>query len=218
MKKISFYAFLLISILSYSQQKFPNVIIETTEGIIEVKLYNDTPLHSQNFVKLVNEGYYNGQLFHRVIKNFMIQSGDPNSINATPGQLLGSGGPDYMIPPEFSSNHIHKKGALAAARQPDNINPYKYSSSSQFYIVQGTKVTIDLLNQLVSAMKHKPYSEEQIKIYSTSGGAPHLDMQYTVFGEVVKGLDIVDKIANIPVDQNSRPINDIRIIKAYTKK
>lgn len=218
MKKILLFLLLLTFTRTFSQQKFPHVIIETTAGTIEVKLYDDTPLHSQNFVKLVNEGYYNGLLFHRVINNFMIQTGDPNSINASPGQPLGSGGPDYMIPPEFNTKHIHKKGALAAARQGDDVNPYKYSSGSQFYIVQGKVVTSSFLDQIAKSQKHTPYTSEQITAYTTTGGTPHLDQQYTVFGEVIKGLDIIDKIAIAAVDQRSRPINDIRIIKATIKK
>jgi cyclophilin family peptidyl-prolyl cis-trans isomerase len=218
MKKIFIFLCILINLISFSQQKFPNAVIETTEGTIEVKLYNDTPLHSQNFVKLVNEGYYNGQLFHRVIKNFMIQSGDPNSINASPGQPLGNGGPGYTIPPEILPQYYHKKGALAAARQADNINPQKYSSGSQFYIVQGQLFTTTQLQQLENQGRHKHFTSEEIISYTIEGGTPHLDQQYTVFGEVVTGLEIVDKISKSPADQKSRPINDIRIIKAYIKK
>jgi cyclophilin family peptidyl-prolyl cis-trans isomerase len=218
MKKIIFIAVFFICLNSFSQKKYPHLVFETNEGTIVLLLYDETSFHSENFVKLVNEGYYNGQIFHRVIKNFMIQAGDPNSKNATSKQVLGNGGPGYTLPPEFVKKYYHKKGALAAARLGDNINPDKYSSGSQFYIVVGQLFTISQLNQMVSQGKHIPFTPEQIISYTTLGGAPHLDYQYTVFGEVISGLDVVEKISKTAVDQNSRPIKDIIINKAYTKK
>ncbi len=235
------------------------VTFRTTMGDIKLKLYNETPLHRDNFVRLAKEGYYNGLLFHRVIKNFMIQAGDPDSRHAHKGQLLGNGGPGYTIPAEIRPDLFHKKGALAAARMGDRVNPEKASSGSQFYIVQGKTFSdqeldqiekrIDQTNQnaifyyfkkqVTNEMKstsqqfdqqkimqeaqirtadslehYKPFhfTDTQRKIYKTIGGAPHLDGNYTVFGEVVSGMDIVDKIASVATDNNDRPLEDIRII------
>jgi cyclophilin family peptidyl-prolyl cis-trans isomerase len=220
MKKLAllFVMSILTILVANSQDVFPDVVIETTEGNITIRLYDNTPLHSENFVKLVNAGYYENLLFHRVIKNFMIQAGDPKSKNAKPSVQLGSGGPNYTIPPEFNAMYFHKKGALAAARLGDNINPRKESSGSQFYIVVGQVYSKNQLDQLVASHRHSQFSEEQIKAYTTVGGTPHLDSQYTVFGEVIEGLDIIDKISVAETDSNDRPLKDIRIIKAYTKK
>jgi cyclophilin family peptidyl-prolyl cis-trans isomerase len=211
---VGIFATLLIN----AQNTFPKVVLETTEGKIVLKLYDETPLHSKNFVKLVNDGYYNGQLFHRVIKNFMIQSGDPKSINAKPNEMLGGGGPSYKIPAEFNPKYYHKKGALAAARQGDQRNPKKESSGSQFYIVQGQVYTMPQLEDLLRKGAHIPFTPEEIEAYTTIGGTPFLDSQYTVFGEVETGLDILDKISITPTNENSRPLKDIRITKAYTIK
>jgi cyclophilin family peptidyl-prolyl cis-trans isomerase len=200
----------------YSQTQYSKVVLETTSGKLVLMLYDDTPFHSENFTKLVNEGYYNKQLFHRVIKDFMIQSGDPDSKNAKPHEMLGRGGPLFTIPAEFVPDHIHKRGALAAARQPDNINPEKESSGSQFYIVQGKKFTDAELMLFVQKGMHLPFTSEQLSIYKNIGGSPHLDYSYTVFGELIEGFDVLDSISKSPVDANNRPINDIRIIKAYT--
>lgn len=208
----------LLSSFAIAQAAYPYVVIETTAGSMTVKLYDDTPLHSENFIELVSKGYYNNQLFHRVIDQFMIQAGDPNSITAKPGQVLGNGGPGYTIPPEFVKTHYHKKGALAAARQGDNINPGKESSGSQFYIVQGRVIPEAQLTAFEQQYHHPPFTDEQKQIYTTLGGTPHLDYEYTVFGEVVNGLDILDLIAAQPVDPSKRPIDDIRIIKMYLKK
>ena len=187
-------------------------------GTIKIMLYDNTFRHSDNFVKLVNEGYYNGQLFHRVIKDFMIQSGDDKSINAPSGVLLGQGGKSYTIPAEFFPEYYHKRGALAAARQGDNINPKKESSGSQFYIVQGQKFTKEQLDMFVKKGLHPPFTDEQIKTYTTIGGTPHLDYNYTVFGEVIEGLDIVEAISKVSTDKNARPLQDVKIIKMYTIK
>lgn len=187
------------------------VKIETSKGVLIVKLYNETPQHRDNFIKLVNEKYYDGLLFHRVINAFMIQGGDPESKNAKEGQMLGNGGPNYTIPAEFNANLFHKKGALAAARTGDQMNPEKRSSGSQFYIVQGQVFNDEQLSYLSSRMG-ATYSDTQKEIYKTIGGTPHLDGAYTVFGEVVSGLEIIDTIASVKTDGNNRPLEDIRII------
>lgn len=182
----------------------------TDSGVISLILYDDTPLHKENFIKLIKEGYFDGQLFHRLIKGFMIQAGDPNSKNAEKGELLGQGGPGYTIPAEIRSEHFHKKGALAAARRGDDVNPLKASSGSQFYIVQGNRFTKAQLDLMVERKMHGPFTREQIEAYTTIGGSPHLDGNYTVFGEVTDGFDVLDKLLNSPVDAYDRPINDIK--------
>lgn len=182
--------------------------ITTDKGVITVRLYDATPLHRDNFIKLVKENFYDSLLFHRVINQFMIQGGDPTSKNAQPGQFLGNGGSDMeRIPAEFNKNLIHKKGVLAAARDG---NPQKASSACQFYIVQGKKSTDQELNA-IEQTRGIPYTTEQRNIYKTIGGTPFLDMNYTVFGEVERGLEVVDKIAVVATDQNNRPINDIKM-------
>ena len=176
-------------------------------------LYSETPMHAENFVKLAQEGYYDGQLFHRVISGFMIQTGDPNSKTAKKGQLLGGGGPGYTIPGEFHPSLYHKKGALATARQGDQVNPNKESSGSQFYIVQGEVLSDAQLNAMEANGSHIKFTPEQRTIYKTIGGTPHLDYTYTVFGEVVEGLEVIDKIASVPTDRMNRPFDDVKIIK-----
>ena len=259
---------LVFIIACKSNAEYPVIIMETNYGTMKIKLYEETPLHSDNFIKLVKKGYYDGVLFHRVIKDFMIQTGDPDSKGAAKGTRLGTGDPGYTIPAEFNPKYYHKKGALAAARQGDQVNPKRESSGSQFYIVQGKTFTEDELTtdakkmqqyfaqfinepenaaikenvvQLQRARKFnelqqmlnlykptiesyynvdlsKPYPEDRLKSYTTIGGAPHLDDQYTVFGEVIEGLEIIDKIAAQPVDQFSRPLEDIKVIKMYIEK
>ncbi len=217
MKKTFLITFaLLIAIITYSCAQTNNnnslteVTIQTDFGNIVIELYNDTPLHKDNFLKLSKEGFYEGLLFHRLIKDFMIQGGDPNSRNGSKGELLGQGGPGYTIPSEISSQHFHKKGALAAARKGDSSNPTKASSGSQFYIVQGRVFTVAELDEFVNQGKHAPLTPEEISIYTTIGGTPHLDGGYTVFGEVISGLDVLEKLMNLPVDTYDRPINDIK--------
>ena len=240
------------------------VLLETSMGEIELALYNETPQHRDNFIKLVNEGTYDGVLFHRVINNFMIQTGDPDSKTATPDALLGSGGPGYDLPAEIVYPKLfHKRGTIAAAREGDETNPERKSSGSQFYIVTGRRYSEYQLNAMVErladqakAMKFQTmarermpeiqalkvqgdttalmtlqnelikltedwyaknpvqFTQQQIDAYSTIGGTPHLDGTYTVFGEVVKGMDVVDKIQNVTTGQNDRPVDDVRIIKA----
>ena len=192
-----------------------DVLLQTNYGDIVVRLSDSTPLHRDNFLKLVKTHYYDSVLFHRVIKNFMIQGGDPNSKHAKPGEVLGEGGPGYTIPAEFRATLFHKKGVIAAAR--DN-NPEKASSGSQFYIVQGKIFTDAGLDSVETyRLNGRKIPAEQREVYKTVGGTPHLDQGYTVFGEVVKGLDVVDKIASAPTskgEDRDRPLEDVRIIKA----
>ncbi len=217
MKKIFILtAILLMGNLLNAQTSDRIVEIITNYGKIQVKLYNNTPLHRDNFIKLVTDGYYNGTLFHRVINNFMIQGGDPDSKNASTGQILGQGGPGYTIPAEFIKENYHKKGALAAARMGDNVNPQKASSGSQFYIVQG-KTYGDLeLNQLEMRMGIK-FTAEQRNSYKNIGGTPHLDGAYTVFGEVISGMDVIDAIASVKTGNADRPVNDIKMTMKIIK-
>lgn len=237
------------------------VCIRTTYGDIKVRLYDKTPAHKKNFIKLIEEGFYSNLLFHRVIENFMIQGGDPDSKNAQSGERLGGGSPGYTLPAEFVPEYFHKRGAIAAARLGGSSNPEKRSSGSQFYIVQG-KVhsqgmldTLEMIrnnrikkeifqreveaaqDELMSYKKNNDregyslkvaeirmktdslarvnnpefkFSKDQREIYSTIGGYPSLDGDYTVFGEVVEGMEIVDKIAGVKTDKNNRPLEDIR--------
>lgn len=218
MKKLLILAIFLFSVaFAFAQtddSQFPMeegvtyVAIETQYGQMVVKLYNETPLHRDNFVKLVQEGFYNDLLFHRVINQFMIQGGDPNSKNALPGQALGDGSLGYTIPAEFNGQLFHKKGALAAARMGDNVNPQKASSSCQFYLVQGRTWTDEYL-QMFEQQYGKHFTPEQREVYKTLGGTPHLDGDYTVFGEVVKGLEIIDSIATVKTGAMDRPIENV---------
>jgi len=213
------FAFILLTICFSSMSNAQTIVVfNTSAGDFKIKLYDETPLHKENFVKLVHQGYYNGILFHRVIQGFMIQTGDPNSLTAAPGQALGDGGPGYTIPAEFIPSYFHKKGAVAAARQGDQVNPKKNSSGSQFYIVHGQPLNNAQLESLVTSNRHLPFTEEQRTSYTTAGGTPHLDANYTVFGEVTEGLDIIDKIAAASTDQRNRPVTDIKIIKAYLQE
>ena len=252
---------MLMSACSDRDRQSTYVSIATDKGEIVVKLYNDTPVHRDNFIKLAEAGFYDGLLFHRVIKDFMIQGGDPESRNAAPDAGLGSGGPGYTIPAEIVPTHYHKKGALAAARQSDNVNPRKESSGSQFYIVTGNVFTegqlaalarqmmqykeqqlfnalaserraeimqmrrdkdqaglAALQEELVAQVKEQMpksaaefFSEEQRQAYTTVGGAPHLDGEYTVFGEVVEGFDVLDKIQAVATRAGDRPEKDIKM-------
>ena len=191
------------------------VEIETEFGIIKAELYNFTPKHRDNFIKLAEEGYYDGTLFHRIMQGFMIQGGDPDSKTAKAGQPLGTGGPGYTIPAEIIPGAYHYKGALAAARQPDNVNPEKASSGSQFYIVQGTPLQQHQIEQYARQKAHLGvnYSPAQSQYYSTQGGAPILDMNYTVFGQVIDGMHLIDKLGAVHVNPalNHRPLKDIKM-------
>lgn len=274
MKRILFLLLIGILPLHILAQNQPEtlVLIKTNKGNIKIKLYNETPLHRDNFIKLVKDGFYEDLLFHRVMKGFMVQGGDPESKNAAPDAKLGMGGPGYTTKAEFLPELIHKKGALAAARQPDNINPEKESSGSQFYLVQGRLYTEDELktmvnsrnqqlgNQVYSEILNNPenarikkmidgyqkvgnqkelqymmqqmapavekaiqergfsYTEEQIKAYTTIGGTPFLDGLYTVFGEVVEGLEVIDKIAEAKVNAANKPDEPITMSMKIVKK
>lgn len=227
MKKFSFLAIFLLTAVSVFSQRIANqakeresgvrVEMRTTMGNITLLLYNDTPRHRDNFIKLVNENVYEGLLFHRVIDRFMIQAGDPKSKDAKPGTMLGDGTLGYTVPAEFLPSHFHKRGALCAARQGDQVNPRKESSSCQFYIAQGQVWSEADLNMMEQRFGKK-FSPEQRKAYTTVGGTPHLDGDYTVFGEVLKGMEVVDKIAAAPRDKFDRPLEDIRIISVKILK
>ena len=189
----------------------------TSQGKITFLLYDETPLHRDNFLKLVKNHTYDGLLLHRVIKDFMVQAGDPKSRDAKPGQPLGDGTLGYTVPAEFRADLIHKRGALCAARQGDQVNPKKASSASQFYIVQGQvwdDKTLDMMEQRFG----KKFTAEQRKVYTTVGGTPHLDGDYTVFGEVVDGMDVVNKIAAVQCDRMDRPLQDVKIISVKVLK
>lgn len=183
-------------------------LIETPYGAMKVELSNRTPQHRDNFIKLVEQGFYDGLLFHRVIPTFMIQGGDPTSKGAPAGTMLGMGDPGYTIPAEIDNELMHVKGALAAARQSDQVNPEKRSSGSQFYIVQGQPVAEQLLTEVMGVFGFQ-YTPEQLAVYKSTPGTPQLDRQYTVFGQVVEGLEVIDKIAALPADANNRPIQDV---------
>lgn len=185
----------------------PIIELVTDYGTMELQLYASTPQHRDNFVKLVKEGFYDSLLFHRVIDNFMIQGGDPESKGASQNVLLGNGGPGYTIPAEFVDSLIHLKGALAAARMGDAVNPKKASSGSQFYIVEGQPVKPAMLAQM-QARSGIQYTTAQKEAYATQGGTPHLDGSYTVFGRVISGLEVLEKIAAVPV-RSSRPTKDV---------
>lgn len=231
MKRTSFYLFLLFSILfllscssaKLSNRKEQKVLIQTTGGNITLKLYNETPLHRNNFIKLVKAKTYNDVLFHRVIKEFMIQGGDPTSKNATADAMLGDGDVGYTISAEFRTPQLyHKYGSLAAAREGDDTNPEKASSGCQFYIVVGKKFTDEQLDKLqankINRYGHSGdstyiFSAQARNDYKTIGGTPHLDGNYTVFGEVVNGMDVVEKISNVETTEMDRPLKDVRILK-----
>ncbi len=215
---LTIFVFILLTAFNTMTNAQTIVVFHTTSGDIKIRLYPETVAHSQNMIKLVKEKYYDGILFHRVIQGFMIQTGDPNSRIASPGQQLGDGGPDYTIPAEFFPQYYHKKGAVAAARLGDQINPEKQSSGSQFYIVQGQVLTNGQLDSFEKSTGRVPFTDEQRKAYTSIGGTPHLDNNYTVFGEVVEGIEIVDAIAAATTDQRNRPINNIIILTAYIQE
>mgnify|MGYP002620027244 CR=1 FL=1 len=200
----------------------PRVKMSTSLGDIVVELYNETPQHRDNFLKLAGEGFYDGTLFHRVISGFMAQGGDPQSKDAAPGMRLGTGGPGYTVEAEIDPAFIHVKGALAAARQGDQVNPNRRSSGSQFYIVQGRDVSPQMLQNLVNSKRKgsdQPfsYTPDQIAAYQELGGTPHLDMQYTVFGRVIEGLEVVDAICAVQTDRSNRPNEDVEVTMEILK-
>lgn len=265
--EIAFFTVVVFAVIACSSRNDnePVVKFKTTKGTIVVKLYAETPLHRDNFVKLVESGFYNGVLFHRVIRDFMIQAGDPASRKAKKNQMLGSGDMPYTIPAEIVyPKYFHKRGALAAARQPDDINPEKASSGAQFYLVQGkifTDAQLDTLElkaknkllqqsveaavesftknaleksmkfsekrmsqirdsiqaevlKIIEAEKHYVFTVEQRESYKTTGGTPHLDGNYTVFGEVIKGMEVVSNISVVKTDKHDRPIDNVRILSS----
>lgn len=224
MKKLGYLA-LFVFLISCSATKNSSsmmsqnhfVKIETDSGTMIARLSNKTPLTTENFIKLVREHFFDGLLFHRVIKAFMIQGGDPDSKNAKPGQELGNGGLKYTVPAEFDTSLFDKNGALAMARESDDVNPQKASSSTQFYIVEGRTFTNPEMDKIEEKFKIK-IPENHREIYRTIGGAPFLDMNYTVFGQVISGLDVIDKIASAARDQNNRPLNDIKMKITLLKK
>jgi peptidyl-prolyl cis-trans isomerase B (cyclophilin B) len=269
LKKCSILLLILFSAVAVSQAqtKYPTIVIETNYGTMKAMLYDDTPVHNDHYLRLIKEGYFDGTLFHRVVKNFVIQGGAQDSRNAPSGAVIGSGRTDMELMPEFRENRFHKKGALAAPRKGNDENPGKKSDASQLYIVHGKvytqgrldsmemRVNVPIKNELIRT-HYVPHKEELARLkvsdprgfnalldsvlgivdslftmapgrfffpeglkeaYSTVGGAHHLDGKYTVFGEVTEGLEVIDKIAALPVDGNSRPNSDARIIRIYTE-
>lgn len=227
MKKLYFLAFFLFAAFLGNSQvlvkqqkeshKGTRVEMVTNYGRIVLLLYDETPLHRDNFIKLATNRVFDGLLFHRVIEKFMIQGGDPTSKGAEPGKMLGDGTLGYNIPAEFRPELFHKRGALCAAREGDMVNPKKESSASQFYIVQGRVWNTEELDNLQKRMKRE-ISAEQRDVYTTLGGTPFLDGEYTVFGEVIEGMEVVDKIAAVKCDKNDRPLEDVRIEKVIVIK
>jgi len=200
------------------------VLLETDSGDIRIELFNETPKHRDNFLRLVRSGAYDGVLFHRVIKDFMIQTGDVGSKNAKPGEAVGDTPETYTVPAEICFPKLfHHRGALGAAREGDDVNPKRESSATQFYIVWGYKFTDGQLDKVQQRLNERTDSTVQLtpevrEAYKTVGGTPHLDGQYTVFGQVIQGLDIVDLIQRQPGDKNDRPLNDTRIRRALVVK
>ena len=200
------------------------VVLETSMGNVRIVLHNETPLHRDNFLKLVREGYYDGNLFHRVISSFMIQTGDSTSRHAQPGAPAGDYSPDYTLPAEIRYPALyHHRGAVAAARESDDVNPEHRSSASQFYIVYGRRFNEDMLDQVQARLDKATKGKVTIppalrEAYYKKGGTPHLDGQYTVFGEVVEGMDVVQAIQNVETDAHDRPLQDVRILRAVVVK
>ena len=226
MKKLLLVTLAVVLSLTANAKKEKRTTVEllTSKGKITIELYNETPLHRDNFIKLINEKFYDNILFHRVIADFMIQGGDPDSKEAPQGKALGEGGPGYTVPAEIRFPVLfHKRGALAAAREGDMTNPDRNSSGSQFYIVWGKTFTKEEINNITDAIeKHSngsiTFPENIKKHYMRYGGTPHLDGSYTVFGEVIKGIETVNAIQQVDTDSNDRPLEDIRILSATIKK
>lgn len=227
MKKLYFLAFFLFAaflgnsqvLVKQQKESYKGTRVEmvTNYGRIVLLLYDETPLHRDNFINLATNRVFDGLLFHRVIEKFMIQGGDPTSKGAEPGKMLGDGTLGYNIPAEFRPELFHKRGALCAAREGDMVNPKKESSASQFYIVQGRVWNTEELDNLQKRMKRE-IPAEQRDVYTTLGGTPFLDGEYTVFGEVIEGMEVVDKIAAVKCDKNDRPLEDVRIEKVIVIK
>lgn len=205
---ILFFLIALLTSISCNRDPYTYAVITTGYGDITIRLYNTTPVHRDNFIKLVKEEFYDYTLFHRIVADFVVQGGDPKSKDAHILDLLGDGDPGYLLEPEIGA--IHVRGAIGAARKDDDINPTRKSNGSQFYIVWGSGVD-DAVLDLWEKKKGIKYSEEQRKLYKEKGGLPYLDMDYTVFGEVIEGLDIIEKMNALPVARNDRPSEDIRM-------
>ena len=219
MKRLSFMltlATVLIFAACNTTSQPVKILMTTTAGDIHLELSDATPLHRDNFVKLVKEGYFDSLLFHRVIENFMIQGGDPDSRHAEAGAFLGEGGPGYTVPAEFRYPELlHRRGALAAAREGDMVNPEKASAGSQFYIVWGRIYDDEQLDRIQARSGHRVLFTSAVReIYNTEGGTPHLDGAYTVFGHVTQGLEVVETIQKVATDENDLPIEDVRIVSA----
>lgn len=217
MRGLAFFSLAIMTLLTACNTPQKSVVaLHTTMGDIVVELCDETPLHRDNFLRLTDEGYFDSLLFHRVIENFMIQGGDPDSRRAASGEFLGNGGPDYTLPAEFRFPALfHRRGALAAAREGDAVNPTQASSGSQFYIVWGRTFTDEQLDLMQERIANRVIFTPEIRdVYKSVGGTPHLDGAYTVFGYVVEGLDVVEAIQQVATDGNDRPIEDVRIISA----
>lgn len=227
MRRFLIFLFFLCGIVSVSTPKVRErravVRLETSQGVIRIALNDDTPIHRDNFLKLVSEGFYDGTLFHRVVKDYLIQGGDPESRHAPKGKVLGKGGPGYTLPAEIDWPYTyHLRGAVAMAREPDEVNPERRSNGSQFYIVWGKYYTPSALQKIqpsVSALTNEvvKFNYEQASKYEQYGGAPELDGQYTVFGEVIDGLPVVKKIQKCATDSVDRPLEDIIILRAVVE-
>jgi peptidyl-prolyl cis-trans isomerase B (cyclophilin B) len=191
-----------------------DVELVTSKGTMVIRLSDSTPLHRDNFIKLVNQHFYDGLLFHRVMSQFMVQTGDPKSKTAKPGEALGGGSPGYTIPAEMRPGLFHKKGALAAARTPDEVNPTRVSNGSQFYLVHGRVYDEEDLNQVEARLNGYKIPAAHREVYKTIGGSPSLDQKYTIFGEVIQGIEVIDSIAAVPTGERNRPVTDVKIIKA----
>ena len=229
MKKLLYSLLLTLVVANVQAQSLTDtlrheVLLETDSGNILIQLYNETPRHRDNFLKLVRSGAYDGVLFHRIVKDFMIQTGDLGSKNAKPGEALGDTPETYSLPAEINYPKVlHRRGAVASAREGDDVNPKRESSSSQFYIVWGTKFSDGQLDKTQERLNAHTDSMVQMtpeirKMYKEIGGTPHLDGQYTVFGQVLDGLDVVDRIQKQPTDDKERPLADVRIRKAIIVK
>ena len=219
MKNILFACILASLMLACSSPKETLVKITTPYGDVVVKLYDSTVQHKENFIKLASRGYFDGLLFHRVIEKFMIQGGDPTSRNAKPGVLLGDGDTNYTVPFEYIPSYLHKRGAFGAAREGDDVNPLKEDELKAFHMMVDQRDTASIRNVIekyhdaveAEYLRTKPFkiTDAQRRVYTTIGGTPHLDGAYTVFGEVVSGMEVVDKIAAVKTDTNDRPVKDI---------
>ncbi|MBR6859686.1 MAG: peptidylprolyl isomerase [Bacteroidales bacterium] len=201
------------------------MVVETTMGTVEFKLYNETPLHRDNFIRLAEEHYFDSLLFHRVIDNFVIQGGDPNSKYAAPGQELGDGEPDWRVPAEFRLDKgiFHHKGVVNAAREGDDTNPDRESCASQFCFMMGSPMTDEQLDRAQARLDRQTggtvkLTPEMREVYKRVGGSPHLDGQYTVFGEVVSGMEVLEAIQKVATDANDRPLEDVRMLRVYKKE